>query len=507
MFHFFNNFFSIQFIIGSAERRKIIDVLRKEGNFLYNTQHLPAEADKITCRRPQVRKPRLNCHFRVCPSCKGYYSKMTLRRHYRKCADTPKSIKDIMFHSKRVEGNISKDAGETLRDEVFPVFRDSPAVDVIRHDTLAIARGNMLCSKYRLKHMQKMIRSQLKMLGGFLLELKGIENSIKELQDAFHPKYFHKVVMAINKMGKLDDKRGIYSSPGTARALCTTLKQCARNLMSQCIIDGDFDKKQNVKNFYHLMVDEFPSFISATVSETVQQRKRKKKVTVPSTDDVKTLSTYCARQRANALNSINKDGFHYIRWKTLAECTLIAIQVFNRRRAGELERCSIEDYRNRTNLTDHELPAHRAAQPASEYVRFEIRGKRARGVAVLLNEADVQSMETVLKYRELAGVSPQNPYVFGIPGVTNYNHLQACHLMLKFSRECGAKNPELLRGTLLRKHLATESAAYNLADNEIGDLAMHLGHEKKIHQDHYRQPVRTREIIGMSQLLQRAQGK
>lgn len=481
--------------------------MRKEGNFIFNTQHLNDGENKILCRRPQKRNPRSDNHYRVCPSCKGYVSKLTLRRHYRRCSkDASFGIRNIVTSSRKFDGNISKEAGQILRDEVFPVFRDSPAVDIIRHDPLIIARGNMLCSKYRHKHMQKMIRNQLKMLGEFLLEIKKLNSAINEFQDVFCPRHFKYVITAINKLGRLDERVGVYGSPSTASALCTTIKQCARNLMSRCIIDGNLPKKQDVENFYHLMVDECPALINTTVSETMLQRRRRKIIRLPSTRDIKSLSEYCTRQKEQLLQSITGNGFSYEQWLSLAECTLIAVQVFNRRRAGEIERCKIEDFRTHTNLEENDECNDRI-DISKKYVRFEIRGKRARGVPVLLNQNDVMCVETMLKYRELAGVPHSNPYIFGIRGSTIYKHLEACKLMQTFSLKCGAENPDLLRGTLLRKHFATKCADDNLAENEVNDAAMQLGHERHIHQSHYRQPVRGREIVGMSKLLEKAQGK
>lgn len=86
-------------------------------------------------------------------------------------------------------------------------------------------------------------------------------------------------------------------------------------------------------------------------------------------------------------------------------------------------------------------------------------------------------------------------------------YLKACDLMRKFSIECGANQPETLRGTILRKHVATLGANLNLTDTEIMDLANFMGHEDKIHREHYRMSVVHREILRMSRLLQSASGK
>lgn len=144
-----------------------------------------------------------------------------------------------------------------------------------------------------------------------------------------------------------------------------------------------------------------------------------------------------------------------------------------------------------------------------EYVRFTIRGKLSRTVSVLLDSELQECVELILQYRKKAGVSSSNPYVFGIPNMDSRKHayLKACDLMRRFSIECEANQPETLRGTTLRKHVATLGVNLNLTDIEITDLANFMGHEEKIHREHYRMPVVHREILQMSRLLESASGK
>jgi len=51
--------------------------------------------------------------------------------------------------------------------------------------------------------------------------------------------------------------------------------------------------------------------------------------------------------------------------------------------------------------------------------------------------------------------------------------------MRKFSEVCNAQVAHLLRGTKLRKHIATFCAGMELADTEVTDLANFMGHAKK----------------------------
>lgn len=122
---------------------------------------------------------------------------------------------------------------------------------------------------------------------------------------------------------------------------------------------------------------------------------------------------------------------------------------------------------------------------------------------VLLSRDMAESVQLIIHYRENAGVSVENPYLFGLPGNSAvFTHLSACELMRTFSIQSGIKDPEMMRGTELRKHIATQSALMDLGENEVGDLANFMGHADKIHRDHYRMPIVAREIGRVSQLLE-----
>lgn len=66
---------------------------------------------------------------------------------------------------------------------------------------------------------------------------------------------------------------------------------------------------------------------------------------------------------------------------------------------------------------------------------------------------------------------------------------------------CGAKNPEYLRSTHLRKHIATLSQVLNLKNNELDQRANFFGHNIRVHRDFYRLPEATTEMAKISKLL------
>lgn len=147
-------------------------------------------------------------------------------------------------------------------------------------------------------------------------------------------------------------------------------------------------------------------------------------------------------------------------------------------------------------------------ETAAKYRRVIIRGKLRRFVPILLDYNMRKNLKIILNFRKNAEVCSKNPYVFGIPGFhkKRYKYLRACMLMRQFAHECGAKRANALRGTILRKHIATTCASLNLPENRIDSFANFMGHHEKIHKEIYRQPVAAIDILDMSKVLEKGLG-
>ena len=63
--------------------------------------------------------------------------------------------------------------------------------------------------------------------------------------------------------------------------------------------------------------------------------------------------------------------------------------------------------------------------------------------------------------------------------------------MMSFAQKCGAKNPDALKSTKLRKHVATLSTVLNMTETEMDQLANFLGHDLVVHREYYRLPEGT----------------
>jgi len=89
--------------------------------------------------------------------------------------------------------------------------------------------------------------------------------------------------------------------------------------------------------------------------ETRAHMRRQKIEVAPSISDIKKLYNYVNNRRHEAYN-ILKEKFSYDVWLALGESTLISMQIYNRKRAGEMQRILLEDFYNYETLNEKSDP-------------------------------------------------------------------------------------------------------------------------------------------------------
>lgn len=499
---------------GNPERKNLIAEIRKRGNFLFNTDKNYNNGELKVARRPQEKFNRRATDFRACAKCKAFFSNATLRIHFKRCTGlSSHSKRHVVLLSKRVTSRLHPVASDIVKNQLFPPLREDDIVRKIRYDSLIILYANKMVQKYRNPRHFDMIRQRIRLLGRFLQTVKSIDQRITDMSSLFDPRCCDATLDAIKKVAKFNSETCSYETPTVAFSLGTLLKQIGNIFLTECIKEHSEEKRKNTKNFLKLFTQEINININRTVSESQLQMKRRKYTLLPNTEDIKLLHSYLNQKRKEAFDSL-QERFSQKSWTDLAESVLISIQLFNRRRPGEVERILIEDFKNFKTISDDtdkesfNSLSERSKLIAGKYVRFEIRGKLNRTVPVLLDNRMVENVQLLIKLRSRTGVAENNPYLFGISGIGKKEHkyMRACNLIRKFSEECGAQHPERLRGTKLRKHIATKCIALNLEEQEVEDLANFMGHAEKIHKHIYRQPIISRDILRMSKLLEIAQG-
>ncbi|XP_066587650.1 uncharacterized protein [Prorops nasuta] len=460
------------------ERKKLINQIRNDGQFYFNTNVNINTTELKTMRRPNAKYNKVANDFVLCPNCKGSYAKLSLRHHYRRCAKNKLSkSRNIMCNARRIAGRVHDKACIVLRNRVWPTMRDDTVTRAIRFDEMAIEFANKLCDKYQDPYFYDMIRQKLRQLGRFLIEIKSRSKEIDDLFSIFCSRNYDLCKETIQALAGLNESGTGFKTPSLVTSLGTLLKQVCKRCITVFIKQQDDKRRKNAKRFLQLLVEDYSSSVARTAIETQYRKKRQTNKNLPTPTDIRIL----------------KKEFCYSAWLSLAENCLIMIQKVDESFIGK-------SYKK---LSKSEKKA------AETYVRFTIRGKLGRTVPILIHKQILENLQLILKHRKLANVSPKNPYLFGMPGTLkgDYRYLKACESIRKFSDSCGAPNPLTLRGTNLRKHIATMCVNLELKDNEISELADFMGHAEIIHKSHYRQPILIREIFKILNLLEIVHGK
>lgn len=198
------------------------------------------------------------------------------------------------------------------------------------------------------------IRSHLRLLGRFLCAIKSINTEITDLASVYQPKFYDDALSAIHEIAAFDPKSKTFGSPSTAYAIGALLKKVASFYIIECIRKENPVNKLKTENFLKLLVDGIAVSVNKAVTESHTLQKRLKKVELPSAKDIQKLHHYLKDQRSSAYKALQNE-FDVSEWLKLAQSTLISVQLFNRRRSGEIERVFIEDFRNYEGVNADEI--------------------------------------------------------------------------------------------------------------------------------------------------------
>jgi len=114
--------FILQFFLSNLERKVIIETIRKESNFIYNTSSQLNTGELIVSRRP-LKANKSVLHFICCPKCKDFYTKNNVKHHFQDCNKSSIS-RHIMVLDRKIQARIHTKASDMVRKVIFPILRD-----------------------------------------------------------------------------------------------------------------------------------------------------------------------------------------------------------------------------------------------------------------------------------------------------------------------------------------------------------------------------------------------
>ncbi|XP_071634604.1 uncharacterized protein [Temnothorax longispinosus] len=262
---------------GCLERKRIIETIRRKGEFQFNTNKMLNDGKLHVVRRPNIKFNKTANEYGVCIKCHGFFSKNTLRNHVRKCVNVKHSKNRIItVLGRAILGRINEIASQTLKKVIFPVLKEDSITRLIRYDELIIRYGNKLCMKYKPQHQHDMVRNRLRTLGRFLKALKEINNEITDFASLYEPKYYDDCIKAVYQVARYNTETQKFEAAYTAFQLGTLLKEVGELWRSQCIKNHDPVKKALVEDFLSLRKEDFSHSVNKTVMETRADTTKKR---------------------------------------------------------------------------------------------------------------------------------------------------------------------------------------------------------------------------------------
>ncbi len=492
----------------SKERKILLEKMRNKGNFRHNTTVLQGGTGPLKVKRKPKAEARAG-KFIHCMHCQGMYIRKELWRHVRRCPCKPEN-EDLDKEPGR-----TKVLGLAVAQEsafcqqissgvwkLLAVMKQDEVASVVRNDLSIIQFAQSLYNKHGQDPTKyEYMRQKLREVGRLLLCLR-TEFSVHNLEEAVKPANFQRVVQAVKKVSGFDEEKHSYLTPSLALKLGHTLRKISDIIHCRALMAEDEELIRSTDVFKKLYTSKWSELVSHSALNTLSDAKYNKPSTLPFTEDVQILHQHLEKSGESAFCNL-KEAATTQNYAQLAQVTLAQIIVFNRRRAGEVSKMRLRSFHERDNTKLHEdvaMGLSKTEQKLCNYFsRIEIMGKRGRKVAVLLTPSMVDAVSLLASNRAECGVCATNVFLFARPKSMSHYRGQDC-LRVQAS-QCGAKHPEHLRSTQLRKHVATLSQVLNLKNNELDQVADFLGHDIRVHRDFYRLPVPTTQLAKISKLL------
>ena len=485
------------------ERKNGFDNIRNKGNYMHNKSVLNSGNGTLLPKR-RSRQERTLDAYSPCYHCKQFFIKKDLWHHEKNCIDNTENIdiKNVLTRSMLLVSATEEGCEEFKNKVIFGMISDNITKAAVTDPTI-VKFGHSLYKKVNRPHSVNYVRQRMRQTARFLIKVRELDDKIYELKDAIHAAKFDTVVMAVKECSKYSVSEGMYKVAGLPMKIGYNLNKCAHIIIGISVRIENKTMEEQAINFLKLMDKEWNEEITSKAIYTLEERKYNKSVSLPLVEDIKTLNEFVNHQ-LKIHTSFLKQG-NIESYKEVTQYVLVSLILFNRKRAGEAQRITVENFEQGCATTLNEDISNSLSAIEQALVKqlkiIEIRGKRGRKVPVLLRPIHTKAINLLLANRYNAGVDISNKYIFArcSPGI--FTPVNACSIIRKITKEAKLKHPELIRSTKLRKQIGTLSQLLNLSQIELEQLCHFMGHRYDVHMNFYRLPSDIIQIAKVGKIL------
>lgn len=487
----------------SKRRRELVTTLRKKGNFISNrTSDVLRPVKRLKANDISSDENYLPCKY-----CLGYYKKKSLYRHTKKCSENT----DVSNRRQTAQsdGQMTQLAGELgkrhklLREELFPHMRADKISFIAKKDLLICQYAYSYIKGRKTKGNFDLVRQNMRRLAKLLQFCEGENSKIKNLFDLLKPLHFGLILKGVYHIANYNPETDIFESPTLAMNFGTLIKKCCDIAYIHLVQKYNTSaERKDLKILKKLIESQWADEISAQAGLNLNEKKWNKQELLPLTSDLKKLNIFLEKCANESFQLLNMDPCNFDAYNTLKETIYTQIILLNRRRPAEVAQIKIDAYQ--TILTNETINNSEFLNCLSEteqilmnsFSRIVIRGKRGRGVPILLSPKMKQHFDyLVSKHNNFV---KDNKYIFHTGGKGCFDGTK---ILYKYAEKSGIHQPKNITATKLRKHLATITQLLQFQEKDLEQLSQFMGHTLKTHCDVYRLSDNMYQTAKVSKLL------
>ncbi|KAL7305544.1 hypothetical protein TKK_0002279 [Trichogramma kaykai] len=478
-----------------------------DGDHMYKTDDSLNQGDLRIARTTSFK--RCAEEFTVCANCKITVLESEYRKHRVRCTgELNPTTRNINQEGRALLSFCSNIANIKMKKHILPRIRNDAVKKAIRYDDLIIRYGNELTCKLRGVQHKGNVITQLRRIGRLKLVL-----GLKKLEEMFFIDSEH-CVKAIEKMAgySFDEEAEFLKYPALATNLGTIVKCITETFHSMSIKKITKVDPELIKNWKVTFSTDYSINISRMAGETLSHNRRYKDDGLPVEGDPELLYSYLTNKIRSLFREL-EEKYTEKSYLIFMKHVMTFLQIYNRRRPGDVERIFLNDYKCLKTISEVEQNEfskldNNLQDLAKEYSILKTRGKLNRDIKLLVPYELKICLDLIVKLRSNLDISPKNEYLFALPRTPTHEirYPNGYVLLHRFAKNCGAKNPKKLRATTLRKDLATKCIKLNLNDNDLKDLAAFMGHHVDVHISHYRKQLVSRDVPLFVKFLEAATG-
>lgn len=366
-----------------------------------------------------------------------------------------------------------------------------------KKDLLIVHFGDSYLKKHRKERSAYTCSNHMRELSRLLITFRKLINDEKiEFKDILQPKYFDIIVTAVRQLSGYDYIAKTFNAPSLAMHFGTNLKVISDELLHLILRQSKGFRCKNkqetenwlelVKNFKHLVESRWNIEMGSLAHKDLQEKKWNKPLLLPLVSDIKIFRDETLKTAENCrINFETKTATEKV-YKTLVQCLLALLIIFNRRRIGDIQYLKISDYRNnqKSNYTDFESALSATEKVlATQYRRVLNSGKGSRAVVVLIPKIIEKYITLLLDHRHKF-IDEDNDYLFAIPK-SKIKWGRGDVAIKNLTKKMPLKNPSAITSNRLRKQIATVMQILNLSQDDLKQFSRFMGHTEKTHREFY----------------------